>query len=98
SQDGLMQQYGVHHIDWLRDSPCGRLAQQLIDQGFSWDYISDAQLVASHAKEGGIQTPGEDYRVIVVPATRRMPVETLARLREFAAQGVPVLFEALPDD
>ena len=30
--DGLMQQYGVHHVQWLHDSAAGRLAAALINE------------------------------------------------------------------
>ncbi len=96
---GLMQQYGVHNIGWLRDSPCGKLATLLTTEGYGWDYISDAQLQQSHVADGAMVTPGGNrYRALVVPTTRRMPVATLRRLREMQQQKAAVIFEALPED
>jgi alpha-L-rhamnosidase len=95
--EGLMKQFGVHKLDWLRESPMGRIATQLTTHGYSFDYISDAQLAQIGAADGGFTTPGGRYRVLIVPATRRMPVETLERLLELSHHA-PVIFAALPED
>src|SRR6185295_4000041 len=41
---------------------------------------------------------GGRYHAIVVPATRRMEVETLSRLRELAKRTGNVIIESLPQD
>lgn len=96
----LMQQFGVHDTKWLVATPTGALAQKLMDTGYGFDYISDAQLAASKSAPGGIlQTPGgTPYRVLMVPATRRMPVATLHKLAALAREGVTVIFQQLPED
>lgn len=97
--DGLMKQFGVHDVQWLRASPFGRLAEKLSAQGYGFDYISDAQLADTHAVDGKLITPGDNrYRVLIVPATRRMPVATLSHLVELAQHGATVIFEAPPED
>ncbi|HTU66722.1 MAG TPA: glycosyl hydrolase [Steroidobacteraceae bacterium] len=86
---GGMRQLGVHQNEWLRDSSTGQLALALLDAGFAFDFVSDAQL-ASVAPSA--------CRAIVVPAARRIDVRTLATLRDLRSKGVPVLFAALPED
>jgi hypothetical protein len=93
----LMKQFGVHQLDWLRESPTGRLATQLTQNGYSFDYISDAQLAQTKSQDGALVTPGGRYRVLLVPATRRMPVATLERLLELSRHS-PVIFTAVPED
>ncbi len=93
----LMKQFGVHKLDWLRESPMGKIATQLTTHGYSFDYISDAQLSQTNPKDGAFVTPGGRYRVLIVPSTRRMPVETLERLLELSRHA-PVIFTALPED
>jgi len=95
---GLMMQFGVHNVSWLADSPFGRLAANLTAGGYAHDYISDAQVLQIRAEKGELVTPGGRYRALVIPEVRRMPVETLAHLLALQRAGVPVLFEALPDD
>jgi hypothetical protein len=94
----LAIQLGVHHVQWLTEQPVGRLARTLLDRGYSFDYISDAQLAETRVEEGALVTPGARYKVLVVPAARRMPVATLQRLARLAEAGAVVIVEAPPED
>ncbi|HEX2852964.1 MAG TPA: glycosyl hydrolase [Opitutaceae bacterium] len=94
----LMKQLGVHDVKWLTEQPVGKLAQTLMNRGYSFDYISDAQLQQTRAEGGQLATPGARYKVLVVPAARRMPVATLQRLAQLAANGATVIFQSLPED
>jgi len=97
--EGLMRQYGVHDRKWLEGSAFAAVATQLMKKGHAFDYVSDAQLLATKAgRDGGLDTPGGHYRALIVPATRHMPVETLAHLSALVKSGAQVLFEALPED
>jgi len=96
--EGVMQQYGVHENKWLGESATGRLATKLLESGYAFDFLSDAQLVRLDVDDGAFITPGGRYRVIVVPGTRRMSVETLSRLRDLAKRTGRVIFESLPQD
>lgn len=96
--EGLLIQLTVHKVQWLDDQPVGRLAQALMAHGYAFDYISDAQLQQTRTEARGLATPGGHYKVIVVPATKHMPVATLQRLARLAQDGAAVFFEKLPDD
>jgi hypothetical protein len=96
--DGMMQQLGVHDVKWLTEQPVGRLARTLLAHGYSFDYISDAQLERTRVTEGDLQTPGAPYKVLVVPAARRMPAATLEQIARLAEAGATVVVEALPED
>jgi hypothetical protein len=95
---GLMEHYGVHENKWLTEAPVGRMAAKLLQAGYAFDFISDAQLQRLTVNDGAIVTPGGRYRCIVIPSTRRMSVETLGRLRDLVKQGARVEFESLPQD
>lgn len=88
------------HASWLEASPCGQLMIDLAAKGYSYDLISDAQLLLSHtAANGGLKTPGHEYRAILVPKTQHMEVATLRRLLTLAQDGATVLFiDGLPVD
>ncbi len=96
--DGHAKMLTVHHVDWLTAQPVGKLARQLADRGFTFDYVSDAQLVQTRVESGTLVTPGSRYRAVVVPAARRLPVATLEKLVALARAGATVLFEKLPED
>ena len=96
---GVMEQYGVHENKWLTDSPAGRMAANLLKDGYAFDFISDAQLLRLKVDGKSFIAPGGGrYRVLVVPATRRMPVDTLTQLRELAKRTGRVIVESLPQD
>jgi hypothetical protein len=87
---GMQVQLTVHDPAWLTRSPCGRIAEQMRQQGFGYDFISDRQLLAGQ---------GTSYKAIVVPRTTHMPLDTLKEILQRAANGQPVFFvDALPTD
>jgi len=95
---GLARMLTVHHVDWLTAQPVGNLARGLLDRGYAFDYVSDQQLERTRVEQGRLVTPGGSYRVLVVPAARRMPPATLQRLAALAQAGAQVIFEAWPQD
>jgi hypothetical protein len=102
SQPGsrLLPHLTVHARDWFESQPLGHAAEQLWNRGYSFDYVSDRQLTqAKVTKGGGLEMPRSNYRVVVVPASRFMPVDTLKRLVTLAESGATVVFEnQLPTD
>jgi hypothetical protein len=94
----LMNQFGVHDVKWLTEKSAGILAQKLIDQGYSFDFISDAQLQETRVDGDRLATAGGRYKLILVPATQHMPLATLQHLAKLARDGAKVIFEALPKD
>ena len=97
-QSGLMSQFGVHEIGWLMESPFASVAQRLLAAGYSFDFISDAQIAALKVVDGELLAPGGRYRTIVIPAATRMAPKTLASLLELRRRGAALLFESLPQD
>ncbi|HEY6125207.1 MAG TPA: glycosyl hydrolase [Steroidobacteraceae bacterium] len=97
--DGLMEHYGVHENKWLTESAAGRLSAKLVHAGFGFDFISDAQLLRLKVDGRTFIAPGGGrYRTLVIPATRRMTVETLTQLRELRKRTERVIIESLPQD
>jgi hypothetical protein len=95
---GLMRQHGMHENEWLVKSPAGQKAMRMIELGYAIDFISDAQVQALEAHDGQLRTRGGDYRVLIVPATKRMPVETVAAMLRLIQAGALVRLDALPED
>ena len=96
--DGLMKMLAVHNVKWLTGQPVGKLADALVQRGYSFDYISDAQLRQTRAEQGELVTRGGRYKVLVVPAARRMPIATLQHIAKLAQGGARVIFERRPED
>ncbi len=97
--NGLMKMFGVHDVKWMTETPTGLIARQLMERGYTFDYVSDSQLQQTRLAAAELVTPGNTrYRVLVVPATRRMPVATLRKLAELQRAGAKIVFAALPED
>ena len=90
--DKLLPQFTVHAREWFEGQPIGKMAQRLWNEGFAFDYVSDAQLKTAKVVDGKIQVPGGNYKVIVVPACRFMPFETYKKFFALADSGATVIF------
>jgi hypothetical protein len=91
--DGWLQPMAVGKTDWFEKQPIGRVAHELWDRGYAFDYVSDAQLLKAKVADGKIQMPGGKYNGMVVPDCRFMPLETLKTILSLAKDGAQVVFE-----
>ncbi len=89
----LLKQLSVHDIDWFTDSEFGKLAQMLLDDGYSFDYISDQQLKELIVEDGNIYSNNSKYKVVVVPNTNYLSIETLSRIQDLSDEGATIIFQ-----
>ncbi|MEJ1239804.1 glycosyl hydrolase [Chryseolinea sp. T2] len=88
-----VQLLDVHHTEkWLQNSSFGKVANQLMNAGHTFDYISDSLLMGINAKRGMAWSGKQSYKVIIVPPVEYMPLRTLQRLDELARSGVSILY------
>jgi hypothetical protein len=75
-------------------------AELLQRRGYTYDFISDAQLATTRVRDGQlIPGSGNPYRTLVVPASRFIPLETFERILSLARDGATVItFKGLPAD
>jgi len=79
---------------WFMQHTISGLSEELTKAGYTFDYISDKQLMNCEMLNGEIVTEGKSkYKAIVVPKTEYIPVETLAQLQQFIAKGGRVYFD-----
>jgi hypothetical protein len=79
------------HNPFIDNTPFGKAADWLTKNGYSFDYISDAQLQSREKLD--------PYKIVVVPKCEKIPVETIQKLASLAQGGVTVVFEdQLPTD
>jgi hypothetical protein len=108
---GRVQPMSVSITNWFEGQNIGKTAHELWDRGYAFDYVSDAQLKTAKVvseefleydgtpyKKGVVQTPGGNYKVIVVPECKFIPLETFKQLLALAENGATVIFEKLPTD
>ncbi|NOR75628.1 MAG: hypothetical protein GQ525_10760 [Draconibacterium sp.] len=79
---------------WFKGHPISNLSENLMKRGYTFDYISDMQLIDCEIMNGKIVTSGNaKYKAVVIPKTNYIPVETLSKLENFIAEGGKVYFE-----
>jgi hypothetical protein len=88
--------------EWLytRIEPFHDTARQLIEKGYTFDYISD-HLIHSRLSWAYNTLMGgpNSYRAILVPQCRFLPLHTFQRLKGLANQGATIIFIGhLPQD
>ncbi|GAB4025065.1 glycosyl hydrolase [Spirosoma koreense] len=96
---GGIHQLEVHHVErWLLPLPFGRLGEQLLQRGYSFDYVSDDLLrKLTVDQQGRLKSGSATYRVLLIPRSTYLPETTLATIEKLARQGVRVVFaEQLP--
>ncbi|MGE0019516.1 MAG: glycosyl hydrolase [Draconibacterium sp.] len=101
AMDGkLFNHIGVNHeAGWFVGHPISRISKELMNAGYTFDYISDKLLAKCKLLNGEIVTEGNAvYKAIVVPETEYIPLETLEKLLALQAQGCKVYFDGkLPE-
>lgn len=98
-QEPLVEELSVHRRHWLEGQAIGSLARSLWNQGYAFDYVSDRQLATARMLNRDIALPGGQYRAIVVPCCRHVPIKTLRTMLDLARAGATIVFEqALPQD
>ena len=95
---GLLTHFGSEQRD-LPGSAFDAAFDVLHDRGFAFDFVSDRLLAAIEAKGGALRAPGGEYRALVIPAARFVPVETLAHALDLARAGATVIaYRGLPQN
>jgi len=96
---GMEMNLSIHRSAWLTEQSVGRAAKRLWERGYGFDYISDRQLANLKATPKGLLAPGGVYRLLLVPNSKHMPLETMKRLRDLAEAGAVIAFEgSVPHD
>ncbi|NDW13352.1 glycoside hydrolase family 2 protein [Bacteroides sp. 214] len=71
----------------------------LTENGYSWDAISDKQLLRVNYLKDNLVVGGNAYKTIIVPKATYIPLETLEQLFQLASSGATILFQyAIPAD
>lgn len=95
ASDGpLFNHIGVNQSDWFYEQPIASLSEQLVKSGYTFDFISDNQLLECKILNGQVISSGQaNYKAIVIPECKYIPVETMQKLNAFIAGGGIVVFD-----
>ncbi len=93
--DGSQKPLGlqVHNIEnWLLQTSFYDNISKLIENGYTFDYISDDQIERSTVDQGEWTTQGNRYKLLVVPDCRFIPETTMQKIAAQIKKGARVLF------
>src|SRR5690606_7954735 len=77
--EGMEQLITVHGIDeWLHPTPFYKQVSNLMQTGYSIDFVSDKMIKAASVNQQQINTgkDAQNYKVLIVPETEFMPLQT----------------------
>ena len=90
----MLQHFGESHEELTRE-----LSEMLLNEGYTFDYISDRQVQELSVEQNKIKAPGATYKTILVPVSEYIPLETMRKLMALADAGATIIFqEKLPLD
>ena len=95
----LLQHFdGIEH--GFKGLPIEATSELLLKQGYGYDFISDKQVQQVQASGTGLRTGGgAQYRTILVPAARTIPLPTWQHLVQLAQAGATIVVQGqLPTD
>ncbi|MBK7133086.1 MAG: glycoside hydrolase family 2 protein [Bacteroidales bacterium] len=74
-------------------------AETMLEEGYSFDYISDLQIMNTDAGENLLQTQGNTYKTLVIPGSKYIPIETFSQVLRLASSGANIIiFGNLPEN
>ncbi|MBN2275850.1 MAG: glycosyl hydrolase family 2 [Bacteroidales bacterium] len=73
--------------------------RKLTSKGYTFDFISDKQILQTKASMGNLLTTpeGSPYKAVFIPSCRYLPLKTLEKVLELAENGADVIMEKLPE-
>ncbi len=95
SEGRIFNHLGVNKdAGWFKSHPISGLSEQLTKAGYSFDYVSDKQLLNCMYENGEIISEGKTrYHAIIVPETKYIPVETMKQMQHLISAGGKVYFD-----
>lgn len=92
----------LHHYDGMKGfepTDFNKVAEDMLHKGYAFDFISDKQLQKVTVHGSLLQTPGGNYRTIVLANTKYLPLETLEKLVALAKGGAKIIvYKNFPGD
>jgi hypothetical protein len=84
----------LHHYDGMKGfehTDFNKVAEEMLEKGYAFDFISDKQLEQVTVNGSLLQTPGGNYRTIVLANTKYLPLPTLQKLVALAKSGAKII-------
>jgi hypothetical protein len=97
-KEGLLEHFASEELNF-KGSAYYPVSQALVYLGYSFDYISDLQLIEVNYQRDKLVTGNSYYRAVVLPECKFIPLETFRHLFTLAEEGAVIIFcKSLPVD
>jgi hypothetical protein len=91
-------QYGkgmLEHFDGTERSFEGTMfnagIETMLGKGYSFDYISDLQIINTESYDGLLETEGNTYKTLIIPECKYIPIETFSHILRLANDGARII-------
>jgi len=85
----------LEHFDALgpvyNDTPFKIAADYMLENGYSYDFISDLRINNTESESGILYTEGNIYKTLVLPGCKYIPAETFAQILKLANDGATII-------
>jgi hypothetical protein len=86
----------LEHFDAISPAFNGKPFRNGVDimmaKGYAFDYISDLQIKNTETDKGLLLTEGNNYKTIIIPGCKYIPIETFTHVLKLANDGAKVIF------
>ena len=86
----------LEHFDAIspayNGTPFKTAAETMLQKGYAYDFISDLQIKNSVTDNGLIITEGNEYKTLILPGCKYIPMETFAQILNLANEGAKIIF------
>ncbi|WP_183559643.1 glycosyl hydrolase [Mucilaginibacter sp. SP1R1] len=96
--NGLLKHYDAMKPDF-KGTGFESSTEEMLQKGYTFDFISDKQILGLETKGAAITTGGINYKTILLPDCKYIPLETFNKLIAMAKAGATVVvYKKLPSD
>lgn len=93
----------LQHFDGMKENfentPFEKISEWMLEKGYGFDFFSDRQLQKFNVNDKKINTVGNNYEVILLPANRLIADASMQKLIALAKAGATILvYKNLPTD
>jgi hypothetical protein len=92
--------FTIHNQDtWLHSTPFYRTAMEMWNHGITFDFTSDDMMSRAIVRDGRIILGNNEFKALVIPGVKRLPLETLEHIVRITHDGGRVIFQdGIPGD
>jgi hypothetical protein len=94
----LLKHYAALNPDFA-NAGFGQASREMLNKGYSFDFISDKQILGLKSAGNGLATGGVVYKTIMLPNCKYIPLNVFSKIVDLAKAGATVVvYKNLPSE